>query len=98
MNLLKLQLHFLRVLKEVNQNPDARYLHLQNYEFIKAIVYCVMNTLNVNHRLTIDENSKLKKYKNWLGGLVNPKICFKSKRKRLVQNGGFIFPLLLRVL
>jgi len=41
---------------------------------------------------------KLKKYKNRLRALVNLKISFKSKRKFLIQKGGFIVPLLASVL
>jgi hypothetical protein len=40
----------------------------------------------------------LQKYKNRLRALVNPNISFKSKRKFLIQNGGFIVPLLTAVL
>ena len=65
---------------------------------IKAVVECAINTLNDNHKLTKDEKSKLSKYKNRLRALVNPKISFKSKRKLLVQNCGFIFPLLTSIL
>ena len=57
-----------------------------------------INTLNGNHKLTQDKKGKLKKYKNRLRALVNPKICFKSKRKFLFQKGGFIVPLLASVL
>jgi hypothetical protein len=65
---------------------------------IKAIVECAINTLNGNHKLTKDEKSKMSKYKNRLRALVNPKISFKSKRKLLVQNGGFIVPLLTSIM
>ena len=97
MNRLKSQLHFLHVLKDAK--PQARRALLASAdELIKAIVECAINTLNGNHKLTIDEKSKLKEYKNRLRALVNPKISFKSKRKLLVQKGGFIVPLLPSVL
>ena len=67
-------------------------------DLINAIVECVINTLNGNHKLTNDENSKLQKYKNRLCVLVNPKVSFKSKRKLLTQKGVFIVPLLTTVL
>ena len=54
--------------------------------------------LNGNHKLTKEESSKLKNYKNCLRELIDPKISFKSKRRLLVQNGGFVFPLLASVL
>ena len=98
MNRLKSQQHFLHVLKDAK--PQARRVLLEsaNDDLIKAIVECVINTLNGNHKLTKDEKSKLKKYKNRLRALVKPKISFKSKRKLLVQKGGFIVPLLTSIL
>jgi len=49
-------------------------------------------------KLTRKEKSKLSKYKYRLRALVNPKISFKSKRKLLIQKGGFIVPLLTSIL
>jgi len=98
MNRLKSQLHFLHVLKDAKPQARRALLASANDELIKAIVECAINTLNGNHKLTQDEKGKLKKYKNRLRALVNPKISFKSKRKFLVQKGGFIVPLLASVL
>jgi hypothetical protein len=84
----------------MDAKPQARRALLKSAddELIKAIVECAINTLNGNHKLTIDEKNKLKKYKNRLRALVNPKISFKCKRKLLVQKGGFIVPLFASVL
>ena len=98
MNRLKSQLHFLHVLKDAKPQARRALLAFADDELIKAIVECAINTLNGNHKLTIDENSMLKKYKNRLRALVNPKISFNSKRKLLVQKGVFIVPLLASVL
>lgn len=98
MNRLKSQLHFLHVLKDAKPQARRALLASADDELVKAIVECAINTLNGNHKLTKDEKSKLKKYKNRLRALVNPKISFKSKRKLLVQKGGFIVPLLASVL
>jgi len=57
-------------------------------------VECAINTLNGNHKFTKDEKRKLQKYKNQIRALANHKISFKSKRKILIQKGGFIIPLL----
>jgi len=65
---------------------------------MKAIVECAIKTLNENHKLTKEEKHKLNNYKNCLHALVNPKISFKSKRKILVQKGGFIVPVLTSIL
>jgi len=98
MNRLKSQLHFLHVLKDAKPQARRALLTSASDELIKAIVECAINTLNGNHKLTKDEKSKLSKYKNRLRALVNPKISFKSKRKLLVQKGGFIVPLLTSIL
>jgi len=63
-NRLKSQLHFLHVLKDAKLQARCALLASDDDELIKAIVECVINTLNGKHKLTIDEKSKLKKYKN----------------------------------
>jgi hypothetical protein len=97
MNRLKSQLHFLHVLKDGKPEGRSALLASADDELIKAIVECAINTLNGNHKLTIDEKGKLKNYRNRLRALVNPKISFKSKRKLLFQKGGFIVPILASV-
>ena len=98
MKRLKSQLHFLHILKSAK--PQARRLLLASAddEFIKALFECAINTLNGNHKLNEEEKSKLSKYKSRLRALVNPKVTFKSKRKLLIQKGGFIVPLLTSIL
>ena len=98
MNRLKSQLNILQVLKDFKPQARRALLASADEELIKAIVECAINRLNWNHKLTIDEKGKLKKYKNRLQALVNPKISFKSKRNLLVQKGVFIVPLLASVL
>ena len=98
MSRLQSQLHFLHVLKDAKPQARRALLASADDELIKAIVECALNTLNGNHKLTKEEKSKLKKYKSRLRALINPKISFKSKRKLLVQKGGFIVPLLASVL
>ena len=82
MTWLKSQLHFLHVLK--NAKPQARCTVLTSADDnpITAMVECAMNTLNGNHKLFKGDKNKLSKYKNRLRASVNPKISFKSKRKR----------------
>ena len=79
----------LHVLKDAKPQARRVLLTFPSDDLIKAIVECAINTLNGNHKLTKDEKSKLSKFKNRLRSLVNPKISFKSKRKRLVQKGGY---------
>jgi len=96
-NHLQPQLHLPRFLKDAERKARRALLPSANDELIKAIVECAINT-RTEKKLTIDVKSKLKKYKNRLRALVNPKIRFKSKSKLLVQEGGFKVPLLVSVL
>jgi hypothetical protein len=98
MNRVKSQYHYLHVLKDAKPQARRALLSSASDELIKVIVECAINTLNGNHKLSTDEKSKLGKYKNRLRELVNPKISFKSKRKLLIQKGGFIVPLLTSIL
>ena len=97
MNRLKSQLHYLHVLKDAKPQARRAFLTSADDDLIKAIE-CAINTLNGNHELTKEDKGKLSKYKKRLRALVNPKISFKSKRKLLVQKGGFIVPLLTSIL
>ena len=49
--------------------------------------------LKGNHELIKNEKSTLKKYKNRLQTIVDPKMSFKDKRKMLIQKVVFIIPL-----
>jgi len=59
MNRLKSQLNFLHVLKDAKPQARRALLATADDELIKAIVECAINTINCNHKLTIDEKSKL---------------------------------------
>ena len=96
-NRLKSQLHFLHLVKNA-KSKARRALLASADELIKALVECAINTLNGNHKLNKEEKSKLSKYKGRLSALVKPKISFKSKRKLLIQKGGFRVPLLTSIL
>ena len=98
MNRLKSQLHFLHVFKDAKPEARRALLASTDDKIIKAIVECAINTLNRNHILILDEKNKIRKYKNRLRTLVNPKISFKSKRILLVQNGGILLPPLASII
>jgi hypothetical protein len=89
---------FFHVIKDAKPQARSALLLSASDELIKAIVECAINTLKDSHKLSKDEKSKLKRNKNCLRELVNPKISFKSKRKLLIQKGGFIFPVLTTIL
>jgi len=75
-NRLKSQLHFLHVPKD--PKPQARRALLASIddELIKATVDCAINTLNGNHKLTMDEKCKLKKHKNRLRAVLRVNVNF----------------------
>jgi len=98
MNRLKTQLHFLHVLKDAKPQTRRALLTSADDDLIKAIGECAINTSNGNNKLTKEDKGKLSKYKSRLRALVNQKISFKSKRKLLIQKGGFIVPLLTSIL
>jgi len=98
MNRLKSQLHFPHVLKDAKPQARRALVTSADDDLIEVIVECAINTLSGNHKLTKEDKGKLRKYRNRLRVLVNPKISFKSKRKRLIRKGGFIFPLLISIL
>jgi len=95
MNQLKLQLHFLHVIKDAKSQARRALFAFADEEFIKVIVEWATITLNGNHKLTNDEYSRLKKYKNRLRALVDPKISFKNNNQLLVQKSELIVPFLL---
>jgi hypothetical protein len=95
---LKSQLHFLHALEDAKPQAKRALLTSANNKLIKAIVECAINTLNGYHKFTKENNSKLRKYKNRLRALVNPKISFKNKRKLLIQKGCFIVSLFTSIL
>jgi len=85
MNRLQSQLHFLHVIKDAKPQARRALLASADDDLMKAIVECSINTLNVNHKLTKDEKSKLRKYKNRWRASIGPKISLKNKRKILIK-------------
>jgi len=55
MTRLKSQLHILHVLKDVKPKARRSLLASADDELIKAIVECAINTLNGNHKLTVEK-------------------------------------------
>lgn len=98
MKRLKSQKHLLHVLK--NATPKVRKVILQDAddELIKALVECVINTLNGNHKVSTDVKGKLGKFRHCLRKLSCSKVALKTKKKILVQKGGFLGVLLSSLL
>ena len=86
--------HILYVLRDAK--PKLRKILLQNVNdsVIQAINEIALNTLKGNIELTPEQKIQLKKYKNELRFLRCSKRKVASKRKLLVQKGGFL-PILI---
>lgn len=63
-------------------------------ELIKTICEIALNTVNGNNPICNKTKKKLKRYKNDIRGLASSKRSEKSKRKILMQKGGFL-PILI---
>lgn len=68
-----------------------------NTDLIKALLEVTANTLKGNLKLHNRQKSKLEKYKNILRRISGRKENLETKRKILIQRGGFL-PLLLSTL
>jgi len=77
MNRLKSKLHFFHVLKDAKPQARLALKESADNDLIKYIVQSTINMLNGNHKITKDEKSKLSKYNNRLGALIDLKIRFK---------------------
>jgi len=67
-------------------------------ELEKTISECVLNALNGNIKLTGCSKPNLRKHKAALRKVADKRVSLSSKKKFIVQNGGFLLPLLSAVL
>jgi hypothetical protein len=65
-------------------------------EFIKCLCECAINLLNTNVAVNKRQLSSLEKYKTILRVLANRKVSLKSKRAKLLRQGGAFLLALLR--
>lgn len=94
MKRLKINQHILHVLK--NSNAKFRKTVLKNCDIdvIKTICEIVINTLNGNNKISDRIHKRLQKHKKILRSLSCPKKTLNTKRKIIIQKGGFL-PVLL---
>lgn len=81
-------------------NPKLRKAVFENANngLVTTINEIILNTLNGNSPVNKKTKEKLKKYKKEMRCLICPKKSVKSKRKLLIQKGGFIPALLASLL
>ena len=65
---------------------------------MNSICECVLNVLNGNVKLSGCVTRKLRKHKAVLCKVADKRVPISSKKKLIVQRGGFLLPLLSAVL
>lgn len=96
MKRLKENRHILYTLKSCKPGLRKEILKKASPEIIKTICEISHNTLKGNSKLSPKGKKILEKYKNKLRSLISPKKSLKSKKKLIIQSGGFL-PALLGV-
>lgn len=88
----------LKALCYLKKNQRASFLRAADEKFIRCIRECVFNTLKGNVPLEKKEKVHLGKYKSILRRIAGNRGNWKSKRKLLVQRGGFLPQLITTIL
>ena len=98
MKRIKSNYHAVQVLKTAD--PDLRKGILANCksELVKTLSVCSLNLLRGNVKLTPCKKRKLRKHRVHLRKLADNRVSITSKKKAIVQRGGFLLPLLGAVL
>lgn len=86
--------HMLHVLKNCDSKIRKLILKHAHPELIKTLCEICMNVLRGNAKISTKCKQKLKNYKNPLRKIVSCRVGLNSKKKILVQQGGFL-PVLL---
>ena len=69
-----------------------------NKELVNSISECILNVLNGNVKLTSCNTRKLRKHRVTLRKVIDKRVLLSTKKKLVVQRGGFLLPLLSAVL
>jgi len=95
---VKSNYHALYVLKTAE--PRRRKALVSNFkkDLVSNISEFFLNVLNGNIQLTGCSKRKLRKHKAALGKVPDKRVSHSSKKKFIVQRGGFLLPLLSAVL
>lgn len=80
----------LKTLCYLKKNQRAAFLRDADNKFVKCIQQCIFNTLKGNVPLESSEKKRLSKHKTILRRLAEKRGNLKTKRKLLVQRGGFL--------
>jgi len=95
---MKSYYHALHVLKTAEPKLHKAIISNCKRELVNSISECVLNVLNGNIKLTRCNTRKLRKHKAALRKVACKQVPLSSKKKLIVQRGGFLIPLLSAVL
>jgi len=95
---VKTNYHTLKVLKTADPKMRKAIISKCNKELVNFISECVLNVLNGHIKLTGCDTRKLQKYKAALRKVTNRRVPLASKKKLIVQRGGFLLLLLIAIL
>lgn len=98
MKRLRVHKHMLHVLKNCKSCVRKNIILNSSGELIKTLGEVCLNVLNGNAKISKKCKSHLRKYKTILRKLAKRDISVSSKRKILVQKGGFLPVILSAVL
>lgn len=80
----------LKTLCYLKKNQRASFLRTADNNLVKCIQECIFNTLKGNVPLRYNEKKRLANHKSILRRVAVKRGNWKSKRKLLVQRGGFL--------
>lgn len=80
----------LKALCYLKKNQRVTFLRGADNNFVKCIQECAFNTLEGNVPLACNEKKHLAKHKSILRRVAAKRGSWKTKRKLLVQRGGFL--------
>ena len=98
MRRIKANYHALQVLKNARPKLRKAIIYNCNKDLLHSISECVLNVLNGNIRVSDCAKRKLKSFKSSLRLLVHKRLPLVSRRRVIIQPGGFLLPLLYAVL
>lgn len=88
----------LRALYHLNPEQRRALLKKADTQLIRYICECALNVLQGNVPLKKVHKSRLKKHANVLRKLIKPTTGFSTKKKIIVQQGGFLPALLAPII
>ena len=91
-------LDFLKILSKCKKNMRKGIIMNADKELIYTLCECVLNLLNGNINISESEHNQLKPYKHLFRKLLNTNQNLKSKKKLIIQKGGFLEILLPAVI